>query len=238
MEASSDELLKGTISWLSYNGGPISIKDGVHVFKIHAGDHYKKINPEAVLSAEELAKAARFSHQESRENYVVRKYFLRTLLSQFMGIPHSALVFQLKANKKPAIDGLFFNVSHSKDLITIAFSATEIGIDLEYIDPYFNYTEVADFCFSAEEKTMVSKAPLSVLTFYLLWTRKEAIVKATGEGIVEQLQEVPSRSASVFRNGTHYKIDSFYAEETHLLSIANSTESLAVKFWSVPATSF
>lgn len=231
MEPTTDSLLNVTINWLPYDGQALSVKDFVQVFKINASDFFKKINPIGILSAEELAKADRFLHQQSRENYTVRKYFLRKLLSHFLSIPHEALVFQLKDNKKPMIDGLFFNVSHSKDLITIAFSKSTIGVDIEYVDPYFQYNEVVDLCFSAEEKAMVENAAMPILPFYLLWTRKEAIVKATGEGIVEQLQEVPSRYARVLRNGLDYNIDSFFATENHLLSTATPLDSKPVKFW-------
>lgn len=231
MEPSTEDLLNGQINWLTYDGQALSVKDAVHVFKIKASDYFKKIDPKELLSTEELAKASRFLHQQSRENYTVRKYFLRKILSQFMGLPPLAVVFHLKDNKKPGVDGLCFNVSHSKDLITIAVSENSIGVDIEYIDPYFQYKEVTELCFSKEERAMVESSALPVLTFYLLWTRKEALVKATGEGIVEQLQEVPTQSNRVLRNGQDYQIASFFATETHLLSTAIPMDSQQVKFW-------
>lgn len=231
MEPSTEDLLNGPINWLTYDGQALSVKDGVHVFKINASDYFKKIDPTALLSKDELAKASRFLHQQSRENYTVRKYFLRKILSHFMGLPALAVVFHLKDNKKPGVDGLCFNVSHSKDLITIAVSESSIGVDIEYIDPYFQYKEVTDLCFSTEEQAMVESSALPILTFYLLWTRKEALVKATGEGIVEQLQEVPTQSTRVLRNGQDYKIASYFATETHLLSTATPIDQQQFKFW-------
>ncbi|MBC8986419.1 4'-phosphopantetheinyl transferase superfamily protein [Pedobacter sp. N36a] len=231
MEPSSDVLINGPIEWLPYDGQVLSIKDGIHIFKIRASEYFKKIDPKELLTPEELAKGARFLHQQSRENYTVRKYFLRKLLGHFMGIPAASIVFHLKENKKPGVDGLFFNVSHSKDLITIALSETSIGVDIEYVDPYFQYKEVTNLCFSAEEQVMVESSALPILTFYLLWTRKEALVKATGEGIVEQLQEVPTQSSPVFRNGINYMVESFFAAETHLLSTAIPMDQQQIKFW-------
>lgn len=231
MESTADNFLNGPITWLPYDGQDLSVKGFVHIFKIKASDYFKKIEAKELLSAEELAKATRFLHQQSRENYTVRKYFLRKLLSHFLAIPPEALVFHLKDNKKPAIDGLCFNVSHSKDLITIAFSKSSIGVDIEYLDPYFQYKEIIDLCFSEKEKAMVESAALPILTFYLLWTRKEAIVKATGEGIVEQLPEVPSQDTTVLRNGQSYQVNSFFATETHLLTTAIPLDDKPVKFW-------
>ncbi|WP_316749138.1 4'-phosphopantetheinyl transferase family protein [Pedobacter gandavensis] len=236
MKSTAENLLKGPITWLPYDGQDLSVKDFAHVFKIKASDYFKKIAAEELLSAEELVKAARFLHQQSRENYTVRKYFLRKLLSRFLGRPPEALVFHLKENKKPAIDDLSFNVSHSKDLITIAISENPIGVDIEYIDPYFQYKEVVDLCFSKEEQAMVEAAALPILAFYLLWTRKEAIVKATGEGIVEQLPQVPSMDTLVLRNGLSYQVDSFFAMETHLLTTAIPLDSKPVKFWDLNTT--
>lgn len=239
MEVTAETLLNGNINWQPYAGQNLSLKDFVHIFKIKASDYFKIITAKGVLSPEEQAKAARFLQQQSRENYTVRKYFLRKLLAHFTGLHTAELAFHLKANKKPGIDGLFFNVSHSKDLITIAFSASDIGIDLEYIDPYFQYKEVMDMCFSKHEIQMVEKAVLPILAFYLIWTRKEAIVKATGEGIITQLQEVPGAITQALRKGINYQLSSHFATESHLISIANPLGSKPELFWNLsPGTTF
>ncbi|WP_316820155.1 4'-phosphopantetheinyl transferase family protein [Pedobacter gandavensis] len=227
----AETLLNGAVHWRPYDGQDLSLKDLVQVFKIKASDYFKKIRAEDILSAEELAKAARFLQQQSKENYTVRKYFLRKLLSVFTGIPPTELVFKLMANKKPGMDGLFFNVSHSRDLITIAFSSTDIGIDLEYIDPNFQYQDIMALCFSKEEILLVEMADQPMLAFYLIWTRKEAIIKATGEGIEEQLQTVPSLQRQILRNGTNYQVTSYLATANHLFTTANPAIEKPFVFW-------
>ncbi|WP_158622513.1 4'-phosphopantetheinyl transferase family protein [Pedobacter sp. KBW06] len=231
MEQVEKSLLTGNLNWVPYSGQGLSATDFVQVFKISAGNYFRHIDAAATLSATESAKASRFPHQQSRENYTVRKYLLRQLLSRFLQVPAAEIVFQMQGNKKPIVDGVSFNVSHTKDHIVMAFSESAVGIDVEYIDAHFQYREVIDTCFSPAEADYIENSDTPLLNFYTLWTRKEALLKASAEGLVDELNKVPSLAPYVLRNAAQYKIDSHMATKESLLSIAVSGRPKEIRYW-------
>lgn len=233
MGSALDVILERDSEWFPYHGQELLQKDLVHVFIINVSEHFQKIVATAVLSVEELAKAERFLHQQSRHNYIAGKYFLRLLLSRFLYIPPVEINFQLKAKKKPAVAGIEFNVSHSKDHIVIAFSQTAIGIDIEHLDQDFQYNDVMDLCFSKQEAQFVKESPQQLLSFYTLWTRKEALLKATGEGLVDQLDQVPALTGQIFRQDSLFHINSLLTTTGQLISVASTGNHQGLKLWTL-----
>lgn len=73
----------------------------------------------------------------------------------------------------------FFNISHSGDYVILAISDCELGADIEKIT--FHNPKVAERCLTANEKEWLKQHPCDK-SFYQLWTGKEAVMKATGEG--------------------------------------------------------
>jgi 4'-phosphopantetheinyl transferase len=231
MEQVEKNILTGKLNWLPYSGQELSVTDSVQVFKIKVSDYFRHIDAELTLSANESAKASRFRHQQSMENFTVRKYLLRQLLSRFLRIPAAEIIFQLQGNKKPSVEGISFNVSHTKDHIVMAFSGSDVGIDVEYMDPHFQFQEILSTCFSPDEIAFIENSATPLLNFYILWTRKEALLKASAEGLVDKLQEVPSLRPYAFRNAVQYKIDSFMATKELLLSIALPGPPKEISYW-------
>ena len=95
---------------------------------------------------------------------------------------------------------LNFNLSHSSECSVLAFSPnSEIGIDIEKIDPEFEFDLIAKAHFSEAENRFIDAGQHeSSKRFYTLWTRKEALLKAIGTGIGENLD------VEVFRNVNYY----------------------------------
>ena len=227
--------MQGNLNWGTYTGQNLMSKDFVHLFKIDVNYYYSKIKPEGVLSDSELTKAGRFIKNEDRENYIVRKYFLRLILSQFIQLPPVAIEFSRTANKKPFHDAVHFNVSHTYGQAVIAVSSSPVGADTEYINADFEFTALLDSCFNKEEASFVLQGKDPVLNFYTLWTRKEALLKATGEGLTDRLDLVPSINEYLQRVEKEFRIFSFENVEKTVVSIAFDPEINQINLWKVKA---
>jgi len=102
------------------------------------------------------------------------------------------IVFQYNDNGKPSLSGkyrkeLYFNISHSHGAALCGIAVgRSIGVDVEKIRTNISYNKIANRQFSPSEINMLRKSPLDekIQTFFTLWTRKEAFLKATGKGLL------------------------------------------------------
>jgi 4'-phosphopantetheinyl transferase len=151
------------------------------------------------LSAEERARANRFTFARDRERYTRRRGLLRQILSSHTGIDAAAIRFEFTGNGKPILAGAYphqfvhFNASHSNGLAVYAVSkAGAVGIDIEKIKAFANWRELAREHFvEAEQRELFGVCQRHQLeAFYRGWTRKEALLKAMAEGIGDGLRRV------------------------------------------------
>jgi 4'-phosphopantetheinyl transferase len=148
------------------------------------------------LGADELARADRFHFERDRVIYTAAHWLLRSALAEAGGLPATAWQFANGPHGKPRIDpalghdALSFNLSHTKGLVACAIALeTEIGIDVELIDPRRSELDIAEHYFSAAEAALLRAMPAArqTRTFFRLWTLKEALIKTTGEGLERAL---------------------------------------------------
>lgn len=143
----------------------------------------------AVLSPDEIDRAARFRVEHARRSYIATRLALRFLLARYLGEAPHAIRFQYGSKGKPELAapaGIHFNVSHSGGFAVLAFSWDgEIGVDVERIHPMEDMLDIAERFFSAEEAADLRSLPACerVDAFFRCWTRKEAYVKAVGDGL-------------------------------------------------------
>ena len=146
----------------------------------------------SVLSPDELARADRFHFERDKLRFIRCRSALRALLSDHLAIPADAIRFEYSANGKPRIavaqnsSCLTFNVSHSADVALIAIGNTQhLGVDIERIRFDLDVSALAERFFSLQERAELRALPndLSVSGFFAGWTRKEAFIKATGNGL-------------------------------------------------------
>jgi 4'-phosphopantetheinyl transferase len=141
------------------------------------------------LSPDERARWDRFRFAADRERYLAARGMLRRLLAKYSGIDSKMIEFEYGHNAKPGaqLNSEFeFSVSHSGALIVQAFTrARRVGIDVEKIREDFPWSSMETLCFSSRERSALSGLPkrLSDRIRFAIWTRKEAYLKATGEGI-------------------------------------------------------
>lgn len=161
------------------------------------------------LDAGELARASAFHHEADRTRFLLSHGLLRALAAHYVDRPAAALAFDTGEFGKPELAGLdkgrlAFNLSHSGDLILLAFARScRLGVDVERWSPRLGDAErarIASSVFSAGEQAAIARLPLEArpAAFYAVWTRKEACLKATGAGLSRGLDhfEVPAHPGS------------------------------------------
>ena len=140
-----------------------------------------------LLARDEQDRADRFRFERDRSRYVVGRAMLRGLLARYLGAAPEELEFQYGEFEKPALrSGPWFNLSHSGPIALYAFSsAGEIGIDVELDDADFAHERIAERFFSPAEVRLLRSLPSEVQprAFLTCWTRKEAFIKARGDGL-------------------------------------------------------
>ncbi|HEV8587653.1 MAG TPA: 4'-phosphopantetheinyl transferase superfamily protein [Pyrinomonadaceae bacterium] len=168
---------------------------------------------DSVLSPEETKRAARFHFETDRRRFKIAHGSLREVLARYLNLPAAELTFGQTHYGKPFLVnpealGLLFNMSHSEDLAVIAVARErEVGIDVEFMRADFATNEVAEHFFSVAELYTLSGLDPHQRTraFFDCWTRKEAYVKARGEGLsmpldVFDVSLAPDSPAALLRN--------------------------------------
>jgi len=146
----------------------------------------------STLSEDERSRAARFHFERDGRRFILSHGLLRVVLGRYLGLDPARLEFGLGPHGKPALagkagdSGLRFNLSHSGDLALYAVTrGREVGVDVERIRAGINWEALARRFFSAREMAALRALPPEdrVRGFFTCWTRKEAYLKARGEGL-------------------------------------------------------
>jgi len=150
------------------------------------------------LSMEERIRARRFCFEKDRSRFVVRHGILRMILGHYSGVEASALRFSYGTNGKPRLadasgNAIPFSMSSSQGLALYGFTRNrEIGVDLEYVRDFPEMDQIANLIFSKKEIQVYRTLSMPVRgeAFFNHWTRKEAFVKATGNGLSRFLDKL------------------------------------------------
>jgi 4'-phosphopantetheinyl transferase len=145
-----------------------------------------------VLSPDERARAERYRSSAARCRFICCRAALRTLVHRYGGGESAAdVIFDEDAFGKLALAAdvnarLHFNVSHTSGMGVIAIASFgPVGVDVERIRDMPDQDRLAARCFSVREQALYATlpAPARAVGFFQGWTRKEAFIKATGEGL-------------------------------------------------------
>jgi 4'-phosphopantetheinyl transferase len=186
--------------------------DEVHIWLANLDD-YPADSFKVMLAADELARAARFHFDKDRNHFIVARALLRKLLAAYLDVGADELQFCYAEKGKPSLEesrpgSLKFNLAHSYGLAIYAFSWNrEVGVDLEFIREDLADEKIAERFFSESEIQTLRELPaeLRKQAFFDCWTRKEAYIKARGEGLSMPLDEFdvtlrPGEVAALLRN--------------------------------------
>ena len=201
--------------------------DEVHVWRASLNQPTATIAVfKQILAPDELARAARFHFQKDRDHFIVARALLRIILGRYLGILPEQLRFCFNDYGKPALavaedsETVRFNLSHSRELVLIAFARNrELGIDLEYVRDDSDTAQIAKQFFSPREVEALGALPpgLRAEGFFRCWTRKEAYIKARGQGLSLPLDQ--------------FDVSLAPDEPAELLSVASDPEE--VSRWSL-----
>jgi 4'-phosphopantetheinyl transferase len=167
--------------------------DEVHVWRVSLDKPAPQIDSFLhTLAADELTRAERFYFQRDRERFIIAHGVLRAVLGLYLNRAPERLSFCYHSHGKPALvresaeDQLRFNMSHSHGVALYAVArGREVGVDLEFIRRDLEVEQIAERFFSRRELSTLRALPTELRkeAFFLCWTRKEAYIKARGEGL-------------------------------------------------------
>lgn len=147
-----------------------------------------------LLSASEVERASRFRQDLHARRSIAARGILRSILGGYLGRAPASLHFDYPGGKPmlatPDTEPLRFNLAHADDLALFAVTrAADIGVDVERVAPFADAMDIALHYFSPAEVEALGRAPDTAEAFYRCWTRKEAYIKALGEGLAHPLHE-------------------------------------------------
>ncbi len=167
--------------------------DEVHVWRAALDVHAPHVQSlRRTLTADERARAERFYFQKDREQFIVARGLLRAILGRYLDAEPSQLRFSYSPYGKPSLagefnaDALCFNLSHADGLALYAVTrGRQLGIDIEHVRADLADEQVAERFFSPREvaELRTFSGSMRPLAFFNCWTRKEAYIKARGEGL-------------------------------------------------------
>lgn len=153
----------------------------------------------AELDAAERGRLAAYARQEDKDRFLLGTAVARRVLGIHLMIPPSEVRLDRtcedcgRPHGKVRVDGMELSVSHSGDLIAVAFHpSTPVGLDVEKVDLGIDADSLATVSLAeVEAKELAKYEPAArARAFTTYWTRKEAVVKATGDGMRADLRGV------------------------------------------------
>jgi 4'-phosphopantetheinyl transferase len=232
------------------NNHKINLTSSVDIWKVRISSERKLCDSFLqTFNEEETEKASRYRNEEDKQRYIFGRGALRFLLGKYLNNSSNTIQFAIGADKKPLLnkkpgDDLQFNISHSGDLVLIAISNSEIGVDIEKINPEFSYKDILNSNFSREEIDFIQNSKHPIESFYLLWTRKESLVKATSKGLIDNLNLISvldglfNIGEDIFDSPDSWDIHSFKIEEEYFGSIACDMHTKTINLWNTSPSFF
>ena len=184
-------------NWAVHADQPELKENEVHVWRISLNSSVRNVlSLSGLLSEDESYRAGRFLSAEHGNRFRAARGTMRQLLGRYLDAAPETLEFAYGPCGKPSLaghfaqSGLYFNISHSHRLALCAVTRDrEVGIDLEWLRSGVDVESLAQRFFSPLEVASLRRLTRCqrVEGFYRCWTRKEAYLKARGQGITVPL---------------------------------------------------
>ncbi len=141
------------------------------------------------VSPERRQHIGRLAHPEDRHASLYAALLVRWCACRALSVRNDELEFSRTPSGKPYlrdVPAFYFSLSHTRGAVAVAVSSRDIGVDVERLGPA--RPRVAERCFTAEEQSYIGQSDNPGRAFYEVWTRKEAYLKYTGQGLSVPLQ--------------------------------------------------
>lgn len=239
--------------WLTPPETPVQSRSEVHVWRTSLDRSPDDVETfRRLLSSDELHRAERLVFPEHRRRFIAARGSLRAILARYLAIAPAAIRFEYGPHGKPQLDTshalahpLHFNLAHSAELALFAVTGVgAIGIDVEQIRPDYPSAQIAKRYFSIVEIEALGRlAPQKYAeAFFRCWTRKEAFIKATGQGLSLPLDQfdvtlAPGETASLLRTAwdhdeaAHWSLRELEAGKGFAASLAVRGHGYQVHCW-------
>lgn len=184
------------------------------------------------LSEEERQKAHRFKQSTDRNAYLTNHLLLRVLLSEYFDVPPYHWSFFQGDDGRPHIVSVkSVSLSRTRQQVVAAFTMHgALGVDVENIDGFTSFYDGYSKAFTAGEIQSVKDTPDQQKNYELtrLWTRKEAISKVLGLGLMMKFNQVDVRPTSPRTSDPErlgdfkapWLMTSFASHSNHIISLA------------------
>lgn len=203
------------------------------------------------LSITERMRAEQFHFDKDRKCFIASRGILRTILAHYLSVEPTRLQFCYGKNGKPRLADMFgrptisFNLSRSNRIALYAFTRyREIGVDIEQIHEISEMEQIAERFFSVKENISLCALPERKKreAFFNLWTRKEALMKAIGDGLSRPLDKfdvlmVPGESTRLLKIDEDSNAESrWYIQDLKLApgfaaALAVQGNGMKLKYW-------
>lgn len=175
------------------------------------------------LGEDEIQKAKSFAFERLKRNFLIRRFYLRAILSNYTGEKKKKIEYVLNDFKKPFLlnnPNIYFNVSHSENMILVAIADQLIGVDVEKIVKT-DVENLFPFVFSREEEKNI---PLlnKIEYFYNIWCIKESYLKYIGIGLNVELKDINCKFLNNF-----YLVSSLKNDKAIAISIKISNNYMS-----------
>jgi len=208
---------------------------------------------EAILSLppDEMARANRFVYAKDRRRFIVCRTALRNILANYLETNPEDIHFQYGKNGKPCLSvenapfNIQFNIAHSDDIALLAFSRDHaIGVDIEHIRDLPDMMKMAERVFTAREHEIFCRLPSDTQSnhFFDAWVAKEAVLKATGDGLSLPMDNLELSTVSelmigqpdwqnAFIHDRRWMIGTFFALPFYTAAFAVEDHPFQARFW-------
>jgi 4'-phosphopantetheinyl transferase len=244
--------MKPTVIWESAPSQLHLVDHEVHVWRADLDLPAKQVSKLlSFLDNAEQGRAERFIFDRDRTRFAVARSILRLLVARYLNTSANTIEFKYGPQGKPALtpdSPLRFNLAHSDRVALYAFSLDrDLGIDVESQRRFahLHNREIVQSHFSQkEQEEFYSLDPeLQESAFYLGWTRKEAYLKARGEGLQIPLQSfdvsLDPEGPAILRShdAAHWELHSFDPEPDFAAALVVEGANCKLRYWEWPHSS-
>lgn len=224
----------------------------VHVWRVLL-DQFAQNIPKLwdVLPEDERGRADQFVYATDRNHFIAAHGMLRVILSRYTAIEPWNLRFNYNVYGKPFLDSargeipICFNLAHSHGVAIYAITQRrQVGIDIERIRRNIDIEAIAKTYFSIHEYQLLRGLPTEVQyeAFFMCWTRKEAYIKARGEGLSYPLDEfsvslepnIPAALLQNYRDPSEVLLWTLYhlvPDFNYIGAVAVQGRNFCIRYW-------